>query len=108
MANILYNMSKFPPKTSILTRVSDAPGIFHFMILISWLQVGSFMAKKIPFIVGSFNYDGLTHSQRICRLYRASLQNIWSYEYRDMEKQRRDMLRVRYLIDKNKDVSLNG
>lgn len=62
------------------------------------------MAKKIPFIVGSFNYDGLTHSQRICRLYRASLQNIWSYEYRDMEKQRRDMLRVRYLIDKNKDV----
>ena len=63
------------------------------------------MAKKIPFIFGSFNYDGLTHAQRVCRLYRACLQTVWSYEWRDMELQRRDMVRIRYLFDKNKDVS---
>ena len=64
------------------------------------------MAKRLPFVMGTFNYPGLTHSQRVCRLYRATLQNLWSYNWDDMATQRRDMLRVRYLVDKNKDVSV--
>ena len=62
------------------------------------------MAQKIPFIIGTFNLDGLTHSQRICRLYKLTLVNIQSYTPNDLEQQRTDMLRVRYLLDKNKNV----
>eukprot|EP00116_Pleurobrachia_bachei_P008679 sb/3468941/ len=54
--------------------------------------------------MGTFNLPGLTHSQRVCRLYMATIQMIWSYQWKDMDIQRRDMVRVRHLLDKNKDI----
>ena len=75
-------------------------------ITVFYRKFSRFMARKIPYVFGAFNYDGLTHAQRVCRLYRVCLQTVESYEFKDIEIQRRDMVRIRYLFDKNKDVSI--
>ena len=76
------------------------------IVLLFKRNLADSMARKIPYVFGAFNYDGLTHAQRVCRLYRVCLQTVWSYEFKDIEIQRRDMVRIRYLFDKNKDVSM--
>ena len=75
------------------------------LLYVYYVKYVSGMARKIPFVFGPFNYDGLTHAQRVCRLYRACLQTVWSYEWKDTDLQRRDMVRIRYLFDKNREVS---